>query len=270
MEVIEKQLIGQGNTAEIYYLDEEKILKLFRAGLHEGIVEREYQNDICVEKILDCVPVVYDKVKVGERTGIIYERIIGDNMLQMMLASSLKANECAKKLAHYHQLIQRPTHGELLTVKEKLNEDIDAVTILSKDQKEYIKDYLKQLPDGETLCHFDFHPGNVMIAAKHPFFLDWMTACRGNECADVARTGILLKYGQMEYASAWVKRWIASSMPSIYETYMKEYLAISGKSMKEIAQWELPVMAARLREAISEEERKLLLNLVNQKLSVVA
>ena len=34
MEIEKKKMIGQGNTAEIYRLDDNKILKLFRSGLN--------------------------------------------------------------------------------------------------------------------------------------------------------------------------------------------------------------------------------------------
>lgn len=34
--------------------------------------------------------------------------------------------------------------------------------------------------------------------------------------------------------------------------------------------WELPVVAARLRESVSDDEKKILLELVNQKLLLVA
>ena len=270
MEVDRDKLIGQGNTAEIYSVDQEKILKLFRNGLHEGIVEREYQNAVLVGKILSCVPAVYDKVEVEGRTGIVYERICGKSLLQMMMGSLRKMKEGSKKLAQYHLALQRPVNGDILTVKEKLMEDINAVDVLSGDEKNTIKAYLDQLPDGNTLCHFDFHPGNVMIAYERPFILDWMTACKGDVCADVARTGILLKYGRLEHAPFIVKKIVAITLPYIYKIYMKEYLILSGKSMEEITKWELPIMAARLRESISEDEKKILLELVIQKLSCIA
>ena len=39
------QLIGQGNTAEIYQMGSKKVLKLFRCGFNKADVEREYQNN---------------------------------------------------------------------------------------------------------------------------------------------------------------------------------------------------------------------------------
>lgn len=258
-------MIGQGNTAEIYKLDNNKILKLFRTGLHKSVMEREYQYGIMVQKILNCVPKVYEMVEVDGRHGIIYEEIKGTNLLKTMFFSLWKINNYAKKLAHYHLDIQKPVNDTLYSVKEKLEEDLDSVNVLSEEFKEIIRKYLKQLPDGNVLCHFDFHPGNIMIADNKAVFLDWMTACRGEACADVARTCIVLKYGEVAHVPWIMRKLISIFKHHIYKIYIKEYLMISMRSMEDINRWELPVAAARLREWISENEKQVLIQLVNKR-----
>lgn len=264
MEIKMDKMIGQGNTAEIYRLDDNKILKLFRSGLYKGIIEREYQNGITVQKILDCVPKVYEMVEVNGRHGIIYQEIKGTDMLKIMFTSLWKINAYARKLAHYHLYIQKPVKDNLCTVKEKLAEDIMNVDILSDEKKEIMHKYLLQLPDGNDLCHFDFHPGNIMLEDNKAIFIDWMTACKGDVCADVARTCIMLKYGEAAH-TPWIMRKIISFFQQhIYKVYLKEYLRISNKSIEDINQWELPIAAARLREWISDNEKHVLLQLVNE------
>ena len=71
MEFNKEKMIGQGNTAEIYKIDDKKVLKLFRTGLPKDVVEREYQNGIIVQNILDCVPKVYEMVEMDGRHGIV-------------------------------------------------------------------------------------------------------------------------------------------------------------------------------------------------------
>ncbi len=267
MEVEKEQMIGQGNTSEIYEMNDNKVLKLFRSGLHKSIVEREYQNGIIIQSILECVPKVYEMVEVNGRHGIIYEKIQGRDMLRSMMSSMWKINTYAKELAHYHLSIHKPIIDNFYTVKEKLEEDLDSVYILSDENKEIVRKYLKQLPEGNGLCHFDFHPGNVMISKDREVILDWMTACRGDVCADVSRTCLMLKYGEVTNAP-WVIRKIFSLFQHIiYKIYIREYLTISKTSEEDINRWELPVAAARLREWISENEKKVLLQLVNERCS---
>lgn len=271
MEIKKNKMIGQGNTAEIYKLDDNKILKLFRSGLYKGIIEREYQNGIYIQKqLLDCVPKVYEMVEINGRYGIIYQEIKGKDMLKIMFTSLWKINSYAKELAHYHLYIQKPVKDNICTLKEKLEEDLNSVNILSDQNIEIVKTYLKQLPEGNELCHFDFHPGNIMIANNKAFFLDWMTVCKRDACADVARTCIMLKYGEVAHAPWIIRKLISTFQKHIYKIYIKEYLTISNRNIEDVNKWELPVAAARLRELLSENEKQVLLQLVNEQCNRIA
>ncbi|MFD1910018.1 phosphotransferase family protein [Paenibacillus rhizoplanae] len=53
---------------------------------------------------------------------------------------------------------------------------------------------LAELPDGEKLCHGDFHPDNILMDDKL-WVIDWMTGVRGNPAADVARSVIMFSIG---------------------------------------------------------------------------
>ena len=270
MEIKKEYMIGQGNTAEIYRLDDNKILKLFRHGISKEIIEREYRNGNYIQNKLDCIPKVYDMVEINDRLGIIYEEIKGTDMLNVMVTSLWKINDYAKKLAHYHLDLQIPIINNICTVKEKLEEDVNAVDVLSNENKEIVRKYLMQLPEGDELCHFDFHPGNIMITDNKAVFIDWMTACRGDACADVARTCIMLKYGEVAQAP-WVLRKLFSFFQHhIYKIYIKEYLMISKRNIEDINRWELPVAAARLREWLSDNEKRVLVQLVNEHCEKIA
>lgn len=51
-----------------------------------------------------------------------------------------------------------------------------------------------KLPDGNALCHGDFHPGNILISNGHTVVIDFMNVCHGNFLYDVARTVFLAEY----------------------------------------------------------------------------
>ena len=148
----------------------------------------------------------------------------------------------------------------MCTVKEKLEDDLNSVDVLSDEKKEIIRKYLLQLPEGKALCHFDFHPGNIINKAV---IVDWMTACQGDVCADVARTSIMLKYGEVANASWMIKKLISIFQHRLYKIYLKEYLMILKRKMEDIIRWGLPVAAARLRESIPENEKQVLIQLIN-------
>lgn len=64
-----------------------------------------------------------------------------------------------------------------------------------------------------------------------------MTACRGDACADVARTCIMLKYGGVEHAPWIMKKLISITQHRIYKVYIKEYLMISNRRIEDINRW---------------------------------
>src|SRR3546814_7594415 len=55
---------------------------------------------------------------------------------------------------------------------------------------------LDALPDGDRLCHGDYHPGNVIETAGGPVVIDWPAVTRGHPDADYARTLLLLRLGE--------------------------------------------------------------------------
>jgi aminoglycoside phosphotransferase (APT) family kinase protein len=76
----------------------------------------------------------------------------------------------------------------------------DAVTRLARLHPsmpwEWIERILERLPDGEALCHGDFHPGQVTLSEGRAAVLDWNGAKRGDALFDYARTRVLLSFGE--------------------------------------------------------------------------
>ncbi|MCD2349049.1 MULTISPECIES: phosphotransferase family protein [Clostridium] len=80
---------------------------------------------------------------------------------------------------------------------DRLKSSISKVDLLSDDIKEKLYNYIDTLPDDNILCHGDFHPDNILITKDNAIIIDWMTAAKGNPLADVARTSVMLKFGNV-------------------------------------------------------------------------
>lgn len=75
------KLLAQGGQAEIYELDEDKVIRVLR-----NINDEEYlKMEMSVMKTLSergkAVPKVYEYLKIQERPSIIMEKLNGDTML---------------------------------------------------------------------------------------------------------------------------------------------------------------------------------------------
>ncbi|MEO1770743.1 aminoglycoside phosphotransferase family protein [Candidatus Enterococcus ferrettii] len=260
--------IGLGNTAEIYLLDQKRVLKLFREGIPESIVKDEFEKSYFIESIITNTPKAYELMHLENRAGIVYSKVEGYDMIKVMLRSVHRINFYSKRLADMHlELHKHSSQHEQFNLSQKLNNDINATDLLDSTTKKKIQKYINQLPQGNSLCHFDFHPGNIMLEDQnHPIIIDWMTACIGNKYADVARTYLLLTYGELPHANFIVNRVINFFQKYIAKIYLDEYIKQSGAQLSEIKQWMLPVAAARLHEWLSPNEREKLLSLIHQEL----
>lgn len=264
MDLSEYKVIGNGNTAEIYSKDDKKIVKLFRKGMGKKGVLYEFKMCQLIQRILDNVPKAYEFIEYEGRYGIVYERLFGQDMLKAIMKSLFKVDSYSRKLAKYHLDIHKTVDEDMSSVKEKLINDINAAEVLSEEYKDIIKRYLEELPDGNKLCHFDFHPRNIILINDEPYIIDWMTACKGASSADTARTLILIEFGEIEHMPVIMKKILTILKKRIGKVYIKEYLKISGESMEDINKWKMPIAAARLREWLTDNEKEKLLKFVKE------
>ena len=264
--VFNETMIAQGNTAQIFSLGEDKILKLFVEGFPREAVVGEYNNSRIAARALSLVPKVYELTERDGRQGIVFERVTGEDLLEKMLRDPKKMGLYAREFARYHAKIGQKVTEPMRTVKEKLRYEIGHETNLAEEEKETVLRALNALPDGDRLCHGDFHPGNVMAADKGAYLIDWMTAAKGDPAADAARTLILLRYGEPMHIGFFKLLLIRFGMNRLCSAYLKEFCTLTGIGKDRIKEWTLPVAAARLDEGMTEHERQILVKLVRKEL----
>jgi Ser/Thr protein kinase RdoA (MazF antagonist) len=98
------------------------------------------------------------------------------------------------------------------------------------------------MPDGDRLCHGDFHPWNILGPPEAPVVVDWLDACRGDPAADACRTWLLLH----------------PTMPALADAYLAAYGRVTGMPRQPILAWLPYVAAARLAEGVETETDALL------------
>lgn len=64
-----------------------------------------------------------------------------------------------------------------------------------------------------------------------------------------------------------IVRGFAQVRAVLLHTYEETYLKLTGYNREDLARWELPLMAARLVEGVPEEEKRILLTLIQRQLS---
>jgi uncharacterized protein (TIGR02172 family) len=250
-------LIGQGRTAEIYAWGDDQVLKLYRAGWEASWAEHEARISAAVAATGLPVPAVGGTIEMDGRHGIIFERIGGPSLVQQFAAKPWTLSRAMRAFTRLHLTMHARTLPELPSQREQLKHMIVEASPIPDGIRAAALERLDRLPDGNALCHGDYHPDNVLMTRNGPIIIDWGTASRGHPLADVARTALLLQVGELP--SSPVNRWmLASARAFVRRAYVRRYLRLGHASAKELAAWRLPIAVARLGEGIAEERGKLL------------
>jgi aminoglycoside phosphotransferase (APT) family kinase protein len=250
-------LLARGRTAEIYAWGNGRVLKLFFDWCPESWARQEARVTRAVHAAGLPVPAVEDMIEVDGRTGIVFERVAGRSMLQELLARPWQLYRIASTLAELHAAMHKCEVPGLPSFSEVLERRVRGLDGLPDATKEKVLRLLDRLPEGNAVCHGDFHPDNVLLTKRGPVILDWMTATEGNPLGDVARTSLILLMGGPPpgQRGGWLLRQASLLADRIY---LRRYFALRPRSREQLARWLIPVAAGRLIEKIPGEREKLL------------
>jgi aminoglycoside phosphotransferase (APT) family kinase protein len=251
------KLIALGRTAEIYAWGSDHILKLFLEGWSGSHVEYEAQVSRIVRAAGLPIPAVEKVVEIDGRPGLIYQRVAGPSMLAILKEKPWKLTRLARLLADLHVSMHACHVPQLTPQRQRLEANIIKARALPAQLKDATLRKLAELPDGDRLCHGDFHMDNVLLTSSGPVIIDWPDATRGNPLSDVARTSLLQRFSApppgesipkvLDLARRWVDR-----------TYLNRYFQVASADRGQFTAWLPIVAAARLSEEVNGEEETLL------------
>jgi uncharacterized protein (TIGR02172 family) len=254
--------IAQGRTSEIYAWDDGTILKLYHTWCPPHWIEHEAHVAQVIVAAGIPTPAGGEIVEINDRRGIVYERVQGVSMLQDLNTHPWMIFKYACALADLQAQFQQLSIPGLRSYRDSLGNSIRRAPHISEAERARVLDLLQTLPDGNALCHGDFHPGNVIISPRGPIVIDWMTAASGSPWADVARTRMILSVGPKS-AGNQLSPIVRLFINLYHETYLKRYKTLLPDSQDELRRW-LPVTAAARLEERIEPEREALLQMIKE------
>ena len=228
--------LGSGKEAEVFELGE-TVIKLYKTGVPKRAVFREAAALAQAEALGLPVPSVGGVREIDGRWGVVMGRVDGRSFADVIVAQPADKMAHLKEMALLHRRIHACEGVFFGSLKARLEADIHRAAALSGVQRRRVLEVLAGLPDGNRLCHGDFHPWNVLGLPSRPSVIDWIAASRGSPAADVCRSYVLIRP---------IAREIASS-------YVEAYTQISGERVEDIFKWLSVVAAARLAEDVPDE-----------------
>lgn len=229
-------LLGTGKVAEVFAVGSD-VLKLYRPGFGAELARHEAKVLQALQNIPLDVPRPLGVIEHEGRWGLMMTRMAG-----RPLAESLDSQAALTALVD----LNRQMHGHhvagLPALKARLADRIGSAPLLVEAERARLLALLVALPDGDRLCHGDFHPLNIMTHKGNLSIIDWLDATSGPPAADVGRTYLLALH----------------HMPALAEPYLAARLPDAGFDRGVVMAW-LPVLAgARLAETVPDENERLL------------
>lgn len=235
------RLLATGNTAEIFEWGS-RVIKLYKSPAAKPAAFREAATSAAVEALGLPVPKVWNVQDVGGRWGLVFDRVTQKSFAEQVLG---KMNdlprylECMVQLQiriHNHHAIQ------FAELKVTLAAKIAVALPLDKLHKQELLETIAHMPDGDRLCHGDFHPLNILGDTSDPVVVDWLDARRGDPAADVCRSYLLLKL----------------HAPEVAVPYLDAYGRLGDMDRDAVLRWMPYVAAAKFADGVPSEHAGLL------------
>jgi Ser/Thr protein kinase RdoA (MazF antagonist) len=251
--------IAEGREAEMFAWDDGKILRLLRPGFNPASLEAEVRALELAHRGGIPVPQPGEHVTVDGRSGVVLDRIEGTDLLTELGRAPWTVYRAARMCGSVHAQMHgcRVVDDQFPMLRRKLEVQLMS-RLVPPELAATAKKRLDGLPDGDALCHGDFHPANVMRSPRGPVIIDWPNASRGAPEADVARTLLLLGAGEPPSYTPVMRILTMMGRRLFIWLYVGAYKRARPLDKAQVRKWALPVAVARLAEDIAEERPRLL------------
>jgi aminoglycoside phosphotransferase (APT) family kinase protein len=259
-DISQLEKLAEGREAEIFAWNDGAVLKLFRGAAWQRSAEVQAAAMRAVRDGGGPAPRFDEMVEIDGRPGIVMERIEGADMLTILGRKPWTVFSVGGAMGRTHaalHAVAAPT--TLPDLVGALRRSVSSHERVPDELRAGVLARLGALPAGERLLHGDFHPGNIMSTASGPIVLDWPNATRGDPMADVARTTLTIRMGELPPGSSVVVRLFdRAARGIILRNYRAAYSSVAPFDDAAVDRWMAPVMAHRLTDGIPEERRKLI------------
>lgn len=182
------EFLSEGVFGEVFRVDDETIVKLYRTGVDPAVVEKEkrFARAAFVAGIPTAISL--DLVSSGDRYGIAYEMLGADSLAALMRREPDRIDDHARLLAGLARTIHDTPADPAVFPDIKADSFgwlDDMAPLLDAEDVPFLRAKLEAIPDAGTSVHFDLHGGNVMVRDGEPVVIDMGDFSRGSPLFDL-------------------------------------------------------------------------------------
>ena len=248
-------LIARGREAEVFDVGDGAVLKLYLDASNTSGATRE----ACVLSVLRrtglSVPEVIAETVLDGRPGLVLERVAGPDMLTTLCRRPWLVLRAGPALARAQIAVNDvPAPSQLPSMKARLRDRITQSSHLNDAERAQVLRILEAQTDGDQLCHGDLHLENLLGAVARPYVIDWSNAAVGPPAADVARSLVILQFGEAPPDVPVIVRRLAPTLRGlVVSRYLSRYRSMRPSYLQGLHEWKIIQAAARLGETTQSE-----------------
>jgi Ser/Thr protein kinase RdoA (MazF antagonist) len=249
--------LAAGRTAEVFDYGPGRVVKLYREGWPETLARAEYENTRCALRVGLPAPHVFEVAAIDGRGGVVFGRVDGEPLTSIVLKKPWRTRWAARLLAELHVRIHSHRTDQLPSLQANLEQRLTESADLEEKIRSRALETLRTLPEGDAICHGDFHSDNVLVTPEGAVVIDWADASSGPGVYDFVRTWLVLSIGIPEESDALKRLAIRGFQAWFARLYAAEYRSLVAVDPGDIARWSFVAAAVRLTEGIPAERDSL-------------
>ena len=252
--------IAEGREAEIFEWEDGTVLRLMRLSYGQESVELQARALRAAHDAGVAVPTPGETAMFDGRHGLVMERIDGPDLLTLIGTKPWHIWSVGTTTGELQATMHMVAAPEgVPNLKDSLKRRIETSDRVPPEMAKFALDALAELPDGDRLCHGDFHPGNILKTRDRNVIIDWSNVASGDPAADYARTLLMIRLGEPPPGGPFMLRTLAVvGRGALGVAIRRGYRQHRSVDEDLVRRWDVPVMANRLHENIEEERSKLL------------
>ena len=198
-------------------------------------------------------------IKIDGRDSIVFERIEGPSMWQLLLEDPSKMAGLTRQMIEVQQAINGVEAPQgVPDLSGRICSKIAEACLLTPEERDSALGMTKSLPSGVSLCHGDLHPGNILMGENGPVVIDWFDAGSGHCAADSVRTSLLIRPPGNGGEPPHLPGASRALLEAMHRIYLEDVVARSGGTVPELLHWERVLAASRLAEDTNTDHDDLL------------
>lgn len=249
------QLLNRGGEADIYEWQNDRILRVLREYRRGGdaFEKDKYVFSLLAEHKIS-VPKVYEYCTADKNPAVIMQKINGVELTDILKKNIFRLSKETEALVHMQlQIAEIDAAYPLNSVKQIVAYFMQSPMVTTQ-QADFVNKLLDDLPDGNKLCHGDFHPGNILVQNGQKYIIDWGGAHRGCFLSDAAHTYLLMKHvPQIPGQSAMQHTLLQVAGAMLARAYLKAARRSGAFQEEQFAKWTVVMAFLRVHYGLPGE-----------------